>query len=60
MKYEWIETEAYSNGKNLVEYVKKVLKEFGTKYTINFAEVLINWSLSLLSRLTGRMRRTAA
>ena len=37
MKYEWIETEAYSNGKNLVEYVKKVLKEFGTKYTINFA-----------------------
>ena len=37
MKYEWIETEAYSNGKNLVEYVKKVLKEFGTKYIINFA-----------------------
>ncbi len=37
MKYEWIETEAYSNGKNLVEYVKKVLKEFGTKYTINIA-----------------------
>ena len=37
MKYEWIETEAYSSWKNLVEYVEKVLKEFGTKYTINFA-----------------------
>ena len=53
MKYEWIEVEgrrgfpamtnrlvekeAYSSWKNLVEYVEKVLKGFGTKYTINFA-----------------------
>nr|MDJ0745045.1 IS630 family transposase [Xenococcaceae cyanobacterium MO_167.B27]MDJ0746701.1 IS630 family transposase [Xenococcaceae cyanobacterium MO_167.B27]MDJ0747317.1 IS630 family transposase [Xenococcaceae cyanobacterium MO_167.B27] len=37
MKYEWIETSAYSSWKNLVEYVEKVLKNFGTKYTINFA-----------------------
>ncbi len=40
MKYEWIETEAYLSWKNLVEYVEKVLKNFGTKYTINFAQVL--------------------
>ena len=37
MKYEWIEKEAYSSWKNLVEYVEKVLKDFGTEYTINFA-----------------------
>ena len=37
MKYEWIETEVYSSWNNLVEYVEKILKEFGTKYTINFA-----------------------
>ena len=37
MKYEWIEKEAYSSWKNLVEYVENVLKNFGTKYTINFA-----------------------
>ena len=37
MKYEWIEQEAYESWKNLVEYVEKVLKDFGTKYTINFA-----------------------
>ncbi len=37
MKYEWIEKEAYESWKNLVEYVEKVLKDFGTKYTINFA-----------------------
>ncbi len=40
MKYEWIETEAYSNGKNLVEYVKKVLKEFGLLHS--FGETK-NW-----------------
>ncbi len=37
MKYEWIEKEAYLSWKNLVEYVETVLKDFGTKYTINFA-----------------------
>lgn len=37
MKYEWIEQEAYFSWKNLVEYVDKVLKDFGTEYTINFA-----------------------
>ncbi|MGK7951668.1 MAG: IS630 family transposase [Xenococcaceae cyanobacterium] len=37
MKYEWVETSAYSSWKDLVEYVEKVLRDFGTKYTINFA-----------------------
>ena len=37
MKYEWIEAQAYKSWKNLVEYVEDILKNFGTKYTINFA-----------------------
>jgi len=37
MKYEWIEQDAYSSWKNLVEYVENILKDFGKKYTINFA-----------------------
>ncbi len=37
MKYEWIETEAYSSWKNLTEYVEQVLKDFGDRYVINFA-----------------------
>ena len=37
MKYEWIEKEAYSSWRSLVEYVEKILRDFGTKYTINFA-----------------------
>ena len=37
MKYKWVETSAYSSWKDLVEYVEKVLRDFGTKYTINFA-----------------------
>lgn len=37
IKYEWIETSAYSSWKDLVKYVEKVLRDFGTKYTINFA-----------------------
>ena len=36
MKYEWIEPWAYSSWNNLVEYVENILKDFGTKYTINF------------------------
>ena len=37
MKYEWIESWAYASWNNLVEYVENILKDFGTKYTINFA-----------------------
>ena len=37
MKYEWIKKEAYSSWKNLVEYVEKILKDFDTEYTINWA-----------------------
>jgi transposase len=37
MKYEWIEVEAYKDWRSLVEYVKKVLSNVGTKYVINFA-----------------------
>ena len=37
MKYEWIEEGAYLSWNHLVEYVEKVLKYFGTEYTINFA-----------------------
>lgn len=36
MKYEWIEVSAYRNWQNLVEYVERVLREFGDKYVINF------------------------
>jgi transposase len=37
MKYEWIEVDAYKNWKSLVNYVKKVLKNVGDEYVINFA-----------------------
>ena len=37
MKYEWIEIDAYSSWQNLVNYVEKVLQDFGKKYVINFA-----------------------
>jgi len=37
MKYEWIEIDAYSSWSNLVKYVEKVIRDFGEKYTINFA-----------------------
>ncbi len=37
MKYEWIEIDAYKNWRTLVNYVEKVLREFGNKYVINFA-----------------------
>jgi transposase len=36
IKYEWIEISAYRSWQSLVQYVEKVLKEFGTKYVINF------------------------
>lgn len=37
MKYEWIEIDAYSSWQNLVDYVEKVIRDFGKEYTINFA-----------------------
>ena len=37
MKYEWIEIDAYQSWKNLVNYVEKIIRDFGEKYVINFA-----------------------
>lgn len=37
MKYEWIEIDAYSSWQNLVNYVEKIIREFGKEYVINFA-----------------------
>ncbi|KHG39270.1 MAG: IS630 family transposase [Aphanizomenon flos-aquae KM1D3_PB] len=37
MKYEWIEIDAYQCWDNLVNYVEKVIREFGEEYVINFA-----------------------
>lgn len=37
MKYEWIEIDAYSSWQNLVNYVEKIIRDFGEKYVINFA-----------------------
>lgn len=37
MKYEWIDFSAYESWSTLVEYVEKVLREFGENYVINFA-----------------------
>ena len=36
IKYKWLESEAYENYSTLVEAVEEILKNFGTKYTINF------------------------
>ena len=36
MKYEWIEFSIYNCWDNLVNYIDKIVKEFGTTYTINF------------------------
>ena len=36
MKYEWIEVSAYRSWQSLVDYVEKVLREFGDMYVINF------------------------
>ncbi len=35
MKYEWSEIDAYENWRTLVDYVEKVLREFGNEYVIN-------------------------
>jgi len=37
IKYEWIEISAYKSWSSLVEYVERVLREFGDEYQINFA-----------------------
>lgn len=37
IKYEWIETEAYSSWQTLTQYVEKVLNLFGDRYVIDFA-----------------------
>jgi len=36
IKYEWIEFSAYNSWSDLVNYVEYVIKNFGTKYKINF------------------------
>jgi transposase len=36
IKYEWIDISAYQSWQSLVDYVEKVLREFGDKYVINF------------------------
>jgi transposase len=36
IKYEWIEISAYKCWQSLVDYIEKVLKEFGETYSINF------------------------
>lgn len=36
IKYEWIEISAYRGWQSLVQYLEKVLKEFGEAYVINF------------------------
>ena len=36
IKYEWIEVSAYKCWQSLVDYVEKVLREFGETYVINF------------------------
>ncbi len=36
IKYEWVEISAYRCWPSLVQYVEKVLKEFGEAYVINF------------------------
>jgi transposase len=36
IKYEWVEISAYRCWPSLVQYVEKVLKEFGEEYVINF------------------------
>lgn len=37
IKYEWIEVEAYESWNNLLDYLQKVLDNFGEEYVINFS-----------------------
>lgn len=41
MKYEWIKVEAYESWTSLLNYLKKVLDNFGTEYLINFVQALM-------------------
>ncbi|PSB00351.1 hypothetical protein C7B64_03085 [Merismopedia glauca CCAP 1448/3] len=36
MKYEWLDGRAYENWDALVSSVEDILRQVGTKYTINF------------------------
>ena len=36
MKYEWIEIDGYCSWETFVEFIEKILKEFGENYVINF------------------------
>jgi transposase len=36
IRYEWIEVKAYLSWENLVENLKQIFNQIGTKYTINF------------------------
>ena len=36
IKYEWIEVNAYFSWRNLLDYLRKVLDNFGREYAINF------------------------
>ncbi|GAA6617525.1 IS630 family transposase [Scytonema sp. NUACC26] len=37
IKYQWLEIDAYSSWKNLVEAVEDIFRQYGGKYIINFA-----------------------
>ena len=37
IKYKWLELDAYSSWKNLVEAVEEIFRNYGEKYIINFA-----------------------
>lgn len=37
LKYEWIEVQAYNSWNSLINYLEKVLSNFGKEYVINFA-----------------------
>ncbi|NEP87611.1 MAG: hypothetical protein F6K18_12730 [Okeania sp. SIO2C2] len=36
IKYQWIEFDVPQSRQNLLNYLKKLLDDFGTKYVINF------------------------
>ncbi|QHW01100.1 IS630 family transposase [Spirosoma endbachense] len=38
IKYEWLDTAAYTSYESLTQAVKAILAEFGTKYTIRFTQ----------------------
>ena len=37
IKYKWLEVDAYSSWKSLVEAVEEIFRNYGEKYIINFA-----------------------